>query len=449
MVSVKSTPDEPLIQFGRLNWFISLVFLRYNYFQSSKYLFKFTNKKISITLFFSYYLLYIYPKLYPPMTDKSLTIYVAASKKQKLLLQKLEKLLKEKKIRVKSKNKKLTSFGRDILDRIFTDKIQVNGVVFIFDGSEFKYDKSEDECHIEKSIVTDATIILKELGNLSVFWMMPWEMEVEATGLETDLTIFRYSHERLKNNGDALDLDLKDYAKEIAFQIRKNDQISKESSSLRTSLRDNDISDLSYVFNVQVINEAGDAIITKQTKFIPKTKGIRKRKHEAFSYTDEQDTKSLKLKVWEGKLDQEGCKFLEFDFENEYKSRKEFVVYFYESLKPNQEFTYSYRYIWNDLFPKADKLNRFVIKPNAPSLEFNLVLPSMWAIKDDSFKVREEYPQETLKSGKTRTVRADRQDGSFDRLNLYRYYTMSFEDIDTELDEIKIDWDFQDFSGLG
>jgi len=383
------------------------------------------------------------------MTDKNLTIYVGASKKQKLLLQKLEKLLKEKNIKVKSKNKKLISFGRDILDRVFTEKIQVNGVVFIFDGSEFKYDKSEDERHIEKSIITDTTIILKELGNLSVFWMMPREMDVEATGLETDLTIFRYSHEKLKNNGDSLDLDLKDYAKEIAFQIRKNDQISKESSSLRTSVRDNDISDLSYVFNVQVINEAGDAIITKQTKFIPKTKGIRKRKHEAFSYTDEQDTKSLKLKVWEGKLDQEGCKFLEFDFENEYKSRKEFVVYFDESLKPNQEFTYSYRYIWNDLFPKADKLNRFVIKPNAPSLEFNLVLPSMWAIKDDSFKVREEYPQETLKSGKTRTVRADRQDGRFDRLNLYRYYTMSFEDIDTELDEIKIDWDFQDFSGLG
>ncbi len=190
--------------------------------------------------------------------------------------------------------------------------------------------------------------------------------------------------------------------------------------------------ELSHVYTIQVLNKRGDATVTKNTTLEITSTPIRARNHEIYSDSSTQQYEELCLEAWD-----ENNLPLKIIKEQDFFSRKEFIVDFGRFIDEGERFNYSYRYHWNKLFPINETY--FVVKNNFNSIKFQLILPNTLPLANLTVSENRQLIGGRKRRKKLKIPGIER-DGL---AGLYTEHKIELENIDESIGQIRFDWAYE------
>ena len=262
-------------------------------------------------------------------------------------------------------------------------------------------------------------LLAGKIGTKKVFVVLPDDYKVSPESDE--LEYITYSDEWEKNS---------ERFREIVDRIiTRVGEVAEEEDEFDSSIITPDLLDEDIVYNIYVLNEAGDAIIQKTVTSLVKSGSYSERIHEIFSDSP-QSYRDLHLEAYDlnrVRLDTKRKK------EKESQIRKQFVVSFLKEIQPTQRYTYSIKYQWKSMFPKGNSY--FVTKIASSKLIFNLHIPFGWKLKKISLKIRLENKKNRRKVFKPNEVKLTNEVGLFD------VYQIGIPNIEPGSRDVQLEWE--------
>lgn len=210
--------------------------------------------------------------------------------------------------------------------------------------------------------------------------------------------------------------------------ITRVGEVAEEEDEFDASIILPDIVDEDIVYNIYVLNEAGDTIIQKTVTSFVKSGSCSERVHEVFSDSP-QSYEELHLEAYDlngTRLDTERRKEKESDI------RKQFAVSFLKEIQSGQRHTYSIKYQWKAMFPKGNSY--FVTKIASSKLTFNLHIPFGWKINKINLKIRLEDSSFRENVFQPKEVKLTQKVGLFD------VYQIGIPNIEQDSRDIQLGW---------
>lgn len=186
------------------------------------------------------------------------------------------------------------------------------------------------------------------------------------------------------------------------------------------------VSILEVTYTVRILSDEGDAYLKRETRILPKITSINKKRHSVFSHSSSTTLKKFDLKAW----DERGNNLIT-EIERDLDNRKEFIIRFKDSIKPENQFIYFYSCKWEGIFPENSSY--IILKSDSHKLNFNLELAN-----NLEFKFIEASEIKT--DGNKRLLTISQKDEPIAQKQGFILYKFELEEYNKDLLEVEIRW---------
>ncbi|UEG54037.1 nucleotide-binding protein [Mucilaginibacter daejeonensis] len=239
--------------------------------------------------------------------------------------------------------------------------------VFVFSADDPIEFKDEQFLAVRDNVIFEAGLFIGRLGTEKVFFIKP--RNAKRIKLPTDLLgITPGDYDDSKEN---LNAAVGAFCNKVRKALKK---FVPGSNQTLPQFNLSKIKENSAKHEVKILNDQGDALITKTLNFTVIEDSVSDRAHGLFCDTFPMSWEEIDLKA----VDSAGNR-LHIDIERDSPNRKSFKITFKNCIYKGKSIEYSYSYFWKKVFPQ--KSEYFTFKMAAPKTSFVLHYPSDWTIQ--------------------------------------------------------------------
>ena len=316
----------------------------------------------------------------------------------------------------------MTQMGRVVSSKFEENIKEVEAGIFVFSLKDQSPSKSGSFLNTRDKVVFKMGSFAKERGWDRCFLLFPNENSEDFPQDLIGIPFGYYdpTHDKLKTAVRTFCMNFVDQLKQL--------QEPKEPQNLHLP-PDEEITETEHIWNLRIRNRKGDATVIKRTTFEVNFPTFR-RDHEVFSDSSSQTEENLCLEAYT-----DAFETLNVNIDEDVPNRKQFTVDFGRKLEKGEEFTYYYKYEWDNLFPQGERY--FIIKNNFHSIKLELLAPKTFSqLKKFLIRGRSEKSRTWRKitSIKPQMKEEGRQFNRFD---------VVLKNIPKSHKQIRFDWEFE------
>jgi len=253
---------------------------------------------------------------------------------------------------------------------IIEDEYSPDLAIIILSEDDFKkenqieYQRNLGHALTEIAFVYYAEYLLEKIGDKKVFVVFPISLKPSLKYILKNEEIELIEYDNSIADVNTVYKTVCDKIKEKAGQVLDDFESAKPN-------KPSNVTDLNVQYDIQILNDHGDALIAKKIFFKVNANELPERKHTIFSDTSSQEFDEIQLVAWNEKreiLDIDRDRALEKD------RKKFFAVKFDRALYRNDEYTYYIKFEWKRFFNREGSF--FKVKISSDKVIFNIIFPS-------------------------------------------------------------------------
>lgn len=239
---------------------------------------------------------------------------------------------------------------------------KIDYAIFVLTAEDSTKSGKKIRKEVRENIFFKMGLIMGRIGQEKVFCVKPKGIRIKLPFNLSSFMVKEYNPHR------------KDDTRMLSFYKKVEERINELEAEIKSQFKlekPKAIKDLEYRFTIEILNECGDAILSKFIIMRVETSGIQFRAHEIFSDSLPEKFSNLELQAF----NEEGESLDVFPKEDA-PSWKFFHVNFRSPIPEGSTYGYGFKYTWGGIFSK--EADYFRMRVMFPKISFELIYPESW-----------------------------------------------------------------------